>query len=192
MHNTFGTIVAVGIVASGFLLTGDLGWCFRRVSQAFDRTSLPAADEPSAATPPATGASSAVAVDDPASPRPAPVTVSRRPPAAGLERVDLTSATPGQKVVVWTTARGRAPDCHVIHVLEASSGEALLQRRGVAGDGPARRVTISTAAAAAFTGQADSGVLRLHGSFHVRPLGLAPGLDGIVETCGPITGLTVE
>jgi len=193
MHNTFGTLVAVGIVASGFLLTGDLGWCFRQVSQVFDRTSPPAADEPSAATLPATGPSPAVPVDDPASPRPAPVTVPRRPPAAGLERVDLTSATPGQKVVVWTTARGRAPDCHIIHVLEASSGEALLQRRGADGDGPARRVAISTAvSAAAFSGRAEPGMLRLHGSFHVRPLGLAPGLDGLVETCGPITGLAVE
>lgn len=197
MHNPFGTIVAVGIVVSGFLLTGDLGWCVRQIAQAFDRTVTPAMEDPPAATPQAvagTGKAPAAPADDDASPRPAPaVPAIRRPPAAGLERVDLTQASPGQRVVVWTAARGRAPECHVINVLDASNGEALLQRRSATGDGPARRVVISTAAAAAaFTGQADSGVLRLHGSFHVRPLGLAPGLGGIVETCGPITGLAID
>lgn len=196
MQNAFGTIVAVGIVASGFMLTGDLRWCARRISQALDGTALPAAEEPAGEAAPTvagTGTSPATPADDDGGPRPAaPAPAPRRQPAPGLELVDLTRVSPGQRVVVWTAARGRAAECHVIHVLDAAGGEALLQRRGAAGDGPARRVAISTAAAAAFTGQADSGVLRLHGSFHVRPLGLAPGLDGIIETCGPITGLAVE
>lgn len=196
MHNAFGTLVAIGIVAGGFLLTGDLGWCARRISQALDGTALPAAEEPTGeAAPPVAGTGTAPAAQpDDAGPRPAaPAPAPRRQPAPGLELVDLTRVSPGQRVVVWTAARGRAAECHVIHVLDAAGGEALLQRRGAAGDGPARRVALSTGvAAAAFAGHADTGVLRLHGSFQVRPLGLAPGLDGIVETCGPITGLAVE
>jgi hypothetical protein len=195
MQNAFGTLVAVGIVAGGFLLTGDLGWCARQISQAFDPTPAPAAAAPAADVSPAVTdgetAPAAPADDDAGRQSAAPGPAPRRPPAAGLELVDLTKASPGQRVVVWTAARGRLPECHVIHVLDAGGNEALLQRRGAAGDGPVRRVAIATAAAA-FSGLADSCVLRLHGSFHVRPLGLTPGLDGIVEARGPITGLAVE
>lgn len=200
MHNAFGTIVAIGIVASGFLLTGDLGWCLRQVSRSFARTDVSAPErEPDspADQPPAPREQPREPLDQPVARAAEPVVqeavsprrTTRRPPGRGLDQVDLAHLTLGQRVVVWTGPVGREPACHVVHLLDPATGEALLHRHGPDGDGPARRVVV---AAGSPTGLVAGSRLTRRGTLVAKPLGLAHGSHGTVETFGPIAALAIE
>ena len=200
MHNAFGTIVAIGIVASGFLLTGDLGWCVRQVSGLFHRTDGPPPAEVAASA----GPSSSATADSPtplAPPAPPPQVSDAKEPAAaprrplprpsgkGVDQVDLAQLALGQRVVIWTGATGREPLGHVLELLDATSGEALLLRRTADGDGPARRVLVAAGSPA---GAVVGSRLSRRGTLLATPIGLAHGTTASVETLGPIVALTVE
>lgn len=197
MHNAFGTIVAIGIVASGFLLTGDLGWCVRQVSGLFHRTdgpppaevaasagpsSPPTAEPPTPLAPPAPP-------PDAKEPAAAPRRPVPRPPGKGVDQVDLAQLAIGQRVVIWTGATGREPLGHVLELLDSTSGEALLLRRTADGDGSARRVLVAAGSPA---GAVVGSRLSRRGTLLATPTGLAHGTTAAVETLGPIVALTVE
>ena len=196
MQNTFGTFVAIGIVTSGFMLTGDLGWCLWQGARAFDRAQPAAPSEPACESP----------TPEPAAPTPLAAAV-RRPPSDGPARLDLAALPSGQRVVVWTAGATRTPQCHVIHMLDPATGEALLQSGGaridpavaaggreglLGGDGPARRVMIAAGPRPTVTAGAAGCTLVRGGAFSVKPIGLAHGTSGAIETFGPILALATE
>lgn len=147
-------LAAVGLVAGGFALTGDLGRLADtglRVLNARDipapraepvipaepaapaLTALPEADAP---TPVATPAVEPAAAEAPAAgPAPAaapPVVRSGdlRPPAGGPEEVAIGSLDAGSRVVIWLAVRrGGAQSayrCLVLDIVDPAESEALL------------------------------------------------------------------
>lgn len=207
MHNAFGTIVAIGIVASGFLLTGDLGWCVRQVSGLFHRADGPLSAEVASSAGPSSSptAEPTSPLPTPLPPPPLPPLPPRspdakepavaprrpvpRPPGKGVDQVDLAQLALGQRVVIWTGATGREPLAHVLELLDSTSGEALLLRRTADGDGPTRRVLVAAGSPA---GAVVGSKLSRRGTLLATPIGLAHGTAAAVETLGPIVALTVE
>lgn len=147
-------LAAVGLVAGGFALTGDLGRLAdtgMRVLNARDvpaprvddvppaepaaptLTGVPEADAP---TPVTATPAVAPAVGTPA-PSPAPAAAppvvrsgDLRPPAGGPEEVAIGSLDPGGRVVVWLAVRrGAGPSayrCLVLDIVDPAEGEVLL------------------------------------------------------------------
>lgn len=207
MQNTFGTFVAIGIVTSGFMLTGDLGWCLRQGARAFDRAQSTTRSEPACEPPASEPPAPEPAAPKPAAPIPSAAAV-RRPPSDGPARLDLAALPSGQRVVVWTAGATRTPQCHVIHMLDPATGEAMLQSGGAridpavaaggregphGGDGPARRVMIAAGPRPAVTAGGASGCTLVRGgAFSVKPIGLAHGTSGAIETFGPILAMATE
>lgn len=146
---------AVGLVAGGFALTGDLGRLAdtgMRVLSARDipastaepglpaeptapaLTGLPEASSPTPVTVTPAGQPAAAAAASPTGAPPAAAPVVRsgdlRPPAGGPEEVAIGSLDAGSRVVVWLAVRrGGAPSayrCLVIDVVDPAAAEALL------------------------------------------------------------------
>ena len=142
-------LAAVGLVAGGFALTGDLGRLADtglRVLNARDipapraepvlpaepaPPSLTAVPEAAAPTPVAGAAGTPTAAS--ASPAPTPTIIRSgdlRPPAGGPEEVALASLESGSRVVIWLAVRrGGGPSayrCLVLDVVDPAEAEALL------------------------------------------------------------------
>jgi hypothetical protein len=148
-------LAAVGLVAGGFALTGDLGRLADtglRVLNARDiptpraepvlpaepaapaLTALPEADAPTpvTATPAVEPAAAGAPAPGPAPAAPGPVVRSGdlRPPAGGPEEVAIGSLDAGSRVVIWLAVRrGGAQSayrCLVLDIVDAAESEALL------------------------------------------------------------------
>jgi hypothetical protein len=147
MSTIFSRLAAVGIIAGGFALTGDLGRLAKRGFEIVHADDVPtpddgpAADPPAAERPPETGERPAAGekTNGPgqnaaatASPRPGGVVghAEFRPPDDGIEQVSLASLTAGDRVVAWLAlprrSGGRAYRCLVFDVIDPATGEALV------------------------------------------------------------------
>lgn len=142
-------LAAVGLVAGGFALTGDLGRLTDRGLKVLNARDVPAAraDDgppaeaaapaltavPEAATPTPVAAPAGATL--PPQPRPVPVvpvvrSEDLRPPAGGADEVAIGSLDAGSRVVVWLAVRRGAGSaayrCLVIDVVDPAMAEALL------------------------------------------------------------------
>jgi len=146
-------LAAVGLVAGGFALTGDLGRLADtglRVLNARDiptpraepvlpaepaapaLTALPEADAPTpvSATPAVEPAAAAAPAPAPAAATPVVRSGDLRPPAGGPEEVAIGSLDAGSRVVIWLAVRrGGAQSayrCLVLDIVDPADSEALL------------------------------------------------------------------
>jgi hypothetical protein len=197
MRNTFGKLITLSLLGSGFAATGDLGWVARRGMQLLEASTVPSEAAPFQATLPSelspadkqpadagptplpsTAAAPAPSPPD-VTPEPAPW-YAARPPADGPASVDLASLEPGTRLFVWTAvgpASGHPHRCLALDIVDPATGAALLHR----GHEPPRRVTILSPATAGFftssrspspAGGAASRIA-VRSSFGVVPCGLA-------------------
>jgi|GEM_PF-1117786 len=174
MRNTFGKLVTLSLLGSGFAATGDLGWVARRGMQFLEASTVPAEaavpqagpSEPmpaQAATPEfgadlqPVGASPTLPSSNPATPAPSLPDVApepapwyaARPPAGGPAFVELANLESGTRLYVWTVAgpaSGHPHRCLALDIVDPATGAALLHR----GHEPPRRVTILPPAPAGF------------------------------------------
>lgn len=207
MSSIFSRIVAVGIVAAGFTLTGDLSRLVRRGLEVLNARDVPAArDTHDAAAEPAADVVASEPVDlvektvvDAVSPGVAKgsrAAVAREadfhPPAKGLDRIDLATVPAGDRVVVWLAvprrSGGRAYRCLACDIIDAATGEALLYEVAAVGpDGtpqaatvPPRRVRLK--------GAGSAGELVAGGMLDLQRRGITD--DGVGhEQIGPIAAL---
>ena len=151
MSSILSRFVAIGIIAGGFALTGDLGKLAKRGLDVVNSRDVPTATpEESGMSPAATAladaatrdverivaTAEAVANGSPAH-TPAPpgspqgkAVIARdadfRPPQHGIDTIELSSLTAGNRVVVWLAmprrSGGRAYRCLVFDVVDPSSG----------------------------------------------------------------------
>jgi len=204
MHNAFGKLVTLGLLGSGFVATGDLGWLARRgmrlleastvPSEAapLDPTESPAANAPGAApdrVPPAAPGDSASAP----TPEAAAPWQATRPPAGGPTAIELAALEPGTRLFIWVAvgpAHGQPHRCLAFDIVDPASGAALLHR----GHEPPRRVVLLPPAdAGLFASRGMAGRIMLRGTVRVQSAGLAHGQagQGLPETIGPIVALAV-
>ncbi|MCE9631075.1 MAG: hypothetical protein K8S94_10240 [Planctomycetia bacterium] len=217
MSTILARCTALGIIAGGFAITGDLGRLADRGMKVLSASDVPAAPpvEPQPSVEPAAEAHAAVqpvpvgttaaatAAPPTSSPGPAhdaaPVvqTADLRPPAGGLDTIDVSQLQPGDRLVVWLTVARRpgapAYRCLVFDMVDPAAAEALVYEAvSFSKDGqpkaaalPPRRVRISTAS------PSGSSIARL-GTMRIQSLGIAhSAAEGRGDTIGPIVALDV-
>lgn len=193
MSTILSRLVAVGIIAGGFALTGDLGRLASRGLAVLNARDVPSArPEAPEATSAAAAQPSAPASPAPGQPRTAPQESEFRPPVDGVGQVDLAGLAPGDRVVIWLTSPrgsgGRAHRCLVFDMIDPSESEALAYEAvSLAADGspkataaPPRRVRLR--------GEGTGGVVVVGGWAEVQRRGVAA--DGVgLERFGPVVAL---
>jgi len=204
MHSALSKIVTLGLLGSGFVATGDLGWLARRGMQLLEASTVPseaALLDPVDSHPggdravPSDQNTSASAVAPVRAPTPeaAASWQATRPPAGGPTAIDLTTLEPGVRLFVWVAAgpaHGQPHRCLAFDIVDPASGAALLHR----GHEPPRRVMLLPPAdPGLFASHGAAGRIMLHGTFHVQSAGLAHGQSsqGMPERIGPIVALAV-
>lgn len=147
MQSFLAKCAAVGIVAGGFTLTGDVGRLAERGQRLLDARTVPS-ETPSAEPSPVPTAAPAVVSD------PAPEVVEAEvppardphidaplgravavpaPPAHGPDSLDLRPLAAGSRVLVWVrrqgaASRGRSMDLIALDLIDPNAGEALEHR----------------------------------------------------------------
>jgi hypothetical protein len=218
MSSILARCTALGIVAGGFALTGDLGWIADRGLAVLHASDVPAprteADAAVPATDPAPAPSIARAVADgppkpstaaPAAPPAAPApaddatdaavagAADLRPPTGGPERVDLDGLRAGNRVVLWlaTAPRSGRPTayrCLVFDMVDPARAEALVYEA----------IAFTPDGQPKATATAPKRVRLAHttiargGMIHVRRLGIAHEAAGDPgEALGPVAALDI-
>jgi len=216
MSSILSRFVAIGIIAGGFALTGDLGKLAKRGLDVVNSRDVPTATpEESGMSPAATALADAATRDverivataeavangspaqTPAAGAPLGKAVIARdadfhPPQHGIDTIELSSLTAGNRIVVWLAmprrSGGRAYRCLVFDVVDPAAGEALAYEAvSFATDGspqatavPPRRVRLQ--------GDGHGGAVAKSGLIDVQRRGVAA--DGVGhETIGPVAAL---
>lgn len=163
MQNILGKCLALGIVAGGFVVTGDLSRLVARGMRMLEVTDVPSdgaqtpVSGPRAPVGPA-GVSSAA--------------VDRRRPPAGPDRIDLGAIPSGARIFMWLDT---APEPVCLDVVDPAAAAVVLQR------GTTRRGTIV------------GGALVRGEPVHLVPLGVAyAGTPAPAESLGVIAGLRFD
>lgn len=187
MPTILSRLLAVGVIAGGFALTGDLGRLASRGLEVLNARDVPA---PRPAEPPPSPA-----VPQPAAAPVAPSGVADfRPPRDGMDRVDPAFLAAGSRVVVWLTvprgSGGRAYRCLVFDVIDPREAEALAYEAvSLAADG-SPKATASPPRRVRFGGDGPDGALVTNGHVEIQRRGVAA--DGVgQERLGPIAALGV-
>lgn len=157
----------LGVLAGGFMLTGDAGWVIARGTSLLNATNIPASPSGEAPTqPPAPPPVEAFVHPTLAQP-PVP------PPAdGGLSAIDLRLLRPGDRLLVWVMGSPTAFD-----LVDPATGEAIQQPQ-------TRRVRIS--------GADDGHRLVRGGVAHVQPLAGISGHLPAAERFGPVQAIVVK
>jgi hypothetical protein len=213
-------LAAVGLVAGGFALTGDLGRLADTGLRVLNARDVPAAKaeqtepvppaEPVAAAAPALTALPEADVPTPVTAAPAPAAAGPaaatpvvrsgdlRPPAGGPEEVALGSLDAGSRVVIWLAVRrGGAQSayrCLVIDVVYPAESEALLYEAvSFTADGrPA--AAASAPRRIRLVGDPAAPTIRRGQFTAYQPLGTAAVADrahAAAESIGPIVAIDV-
>ena len=187
---------ALGLIAGGFALTGDLGWVTARGMRVINSRTIPVAETPAetvtaAATAPVTPGPALI---PPRHPGVAAELSSQAPPPprSGSDEVRIAALRAGDRILVWLqAARGDLPGmCLALDVIDPASGEALLAEvaslspdGSLRAAGPPRRVVVG----AGGTGPGAPAIRRGTPLF-LRPEGLA---RAPAETPGTVAALVV-
>lgn len=215
MSSILSRIAAIGIIAGGFALTGDLGKLTKRGFDVINSRDVPnAASAESGDSPPAPSlvdavagevkqvATNAEAIAGGGMPTPsAPVAAPRgqaailkdvdfRPPQHGVGEVKVSSLAAGDRVVVWLAmprrSGGRAHRCLVFDIVDPATGEALAYEAvSFAADGNPQA---TSAPPQRVRIQSDGRAVTTSGLLDIQRRGIAA--DGVgCETIGPIAAL---
>ncbi len=214
-------LAAVGLVAGGFALTGDLGRLTDtglRVLNARDvpapraedappaapaLTAVPEADAPTPVT--ATPAVEPAAAGPPApglAPAAAPPIVRSgdlRPPSGGPDEVAIASLDTGSRVVIWLAVpRGSGPSayrCLVLDMVDPAESEALLYEAvSFTADGRPAAAASAPRRIRLVGGPTVAGTIRRGQFTAYQPLGTAAAADrahAAPESVGPIVAIDV-
>jgi hypothetical protein len=218
MSTILSRIAAIGIIAGGFALTGDLGRLVKRGLEVVNSRDIPAArsDDAEAAAqeieavtaaaetiaagglaPAAKPAAEPAAKSASESPRGKPAIARAadfRPPQGGIDAVELATLAPGNRVVVWLAmprrSGGRAYRCLVFDLIDPASGEALAYEAvSFAADGKPQATAVPPRRVR-LQGDGLGGAVAKSGRIDVQRRGSAA--DGVGhETVGPIAALDV-
>lgn len=218
MSTILSRIAAIGIIAGGFALTGDLGRLVKRGLEVVNSRDIPAArsDDAEAAAqeieavtaaaetiaagglaPAAKPAAEPAAKSASESPRGKPAIARAadfRPPQGGIDAVELATLAPGNRVVVWLAmprrSGGRAYRCLVFDLIDPASGEALAYEAvSFAADGKPQATAVPPRRVR-LQGDGLGGAVSKSGRIDVQRRGSAA--DGVGhETVGPIATLDV-
>jgi hypothetical protein len=218
MSTILSRIAAIGIIAGGFALTGDLGRLVKRGLEVVNSRDIPAArsDDAEAAAqeieavtaaaetiaagglaPAAKPAAEPAAKSASESPRGKPAIARAadfRPPQGGIDAVELATLAPGNRVVVWLAmprrSGGRAYRCLVFDLIDPASGEALAYEAvSFAADGKPQATAVPPRRVR-LQGDGLGGAVSKSGRIDVQRRGSAA--DGVGhETIGPIATLDV-
>lgn len=205
MSSILSRVAAVGIVAGGFALTGDLGRLATRGLDVINSSDVPPTPPPTPAPAPAPAhfepaAGAAVAAEPVAAPMNGPPTghavVAKQawfhPPRGGLEQVDVASVAAGGRIIVWIAAPRRAATghgrCLVFDIVDPATAEALVYEAvSVKADGspqataaPPRRVRLR--------GTGPGGAVVKGGMVDVEQRGIASE-EAWTERLGPVAAL---
>lgn len=214
MSNILARCTAVGIVAGGFALTGDLGFLADR-----GRKVLSASDVPAASTTTEGPAPTAVdtgllpAVPEPAAPAPVSATGDHAPPPSpsesgddelvrgrdflpsspGVALVDIATLPAGGRIVAWLRAprgtAGRGYRCLVFDLVDPATGEALAYEAvSFAADGQPKATAVPPSRVR-IGGSGPRAEIVAGGMIAVERRGIADG--GFRETIGPVASLDV-
>jgi hypothetical protein len=213
-------LAAVGLVAGGFAVTGDLGRLADTGLRVLNARDIPAAQaepaepvppvEPAAAATPALTALPEADAPTPvtatpagapaAAPTPAVVqTGDIRPPAGGPEEVAIGSLDAGSRVVIWLAVRrGGAQSayrCLVIDVVDPAEAEALLYEAvSFTTDGRPAAAASAPRRIRLVGGPTAAGTIRRGQFAAYQPLGTAAIADRAhvaAESVGPIVAIDV-
>lgn len=193
MSTFFSRLLAVGIIAGGFALTGDLGRLASRGRDVLNARDVPASEPAAtetAAVDPATKGPT-TAGSEPSAGTPGRE-VDFRPLRDVVDRVDVSALDAGDRVMVWLAvprgSGGRVFRCLVLDMIDAAGSEALAYEAvSQAADGspkataaPPRRVRIR--------GDGPEGTLTTGGALEIQRRGVAA--DGVGhDRLGPIVAL---
>ncbi len=212
MSNILSRVAAVGIVAGGFALTGDLGKLAQRGIDVVNSRDVPwpratqaepapspadeAASEPSESPEPGAATAADATAAGAAAGQARPLGVVRdtefRPPRDGIDQVDPSSLEAGGRIVVWLSmprrSGGRAYRCLVFDVVDPSTGEALAYEAvSFTGDG-VPQATATPPHRVRLVGHGPGGTIVRGGEIDVQRRGIAA--DGVGGECiGPIAAL---
>lgn len=216
MSTILSRIAAIGIIAGGFALTGDLSRLVKRGLEVVNSRDIPAArsDDAEAAAqeieavtaaaetiaagglaPAAKPAAEPAAKSASESPRGKPAIARAadfRPPQGGIDAVELATLAPGNRVVVWLAmprrSGGRAYRCLVFDLIDPASGEALAYEAvSFAADGKPQATAVPPRRVR-LQGDGLGGAVAKSGRIDVQRRGSAA--DGVGhETIGPVAAL---
>lgn len=186
---------ALGLIAGGFALTGDLGWVTARGLKVINSRTIPVAETPAETV--TAGATAPVTPGQAAIPPRHPLVAAGfsqapAPPRSGSDEVRIAALRAGDRILVWLqAARADLPGmCLALDVIDPGSGEVLLAEvaslspdGSLLAAGPPRRVVVG----AGGTGPATSAIRRGTPLF-LRPEGLA---RAPAETPGTVAALVV-
>lgn len=217
MSNILARCTAVGIVAGGFALTGDLGLLAERGLKVINASDVPAAQQADAPSGSLTPVAEAPALPTPTPPpapasspaaAPAPTTTEAVPPAAGddgelvrardfvppssgVTQIDIAALPPGGRIVAWlTTPRGTAGRryrCLVFDLVDPATGEALAYEAVSFAADGSPQATAVPPSRVRIAGSGPRAEIVAGGMIHVERRGIADG--GLREAIGPVAAL---
>lgn len=218
MSNILSRLAAVGIIAGGFALTGDLGRLAKRGYEIVHADDVPtsaaaeaaaetgAAAEAAAPKGAAEAGTSGPAADRAAAPpargsqaaapvrRHGPMVADAefRPPSDGIEQVSLASLAAGNRVVAWLAvprrSGGRAYRCLVFDVVDPAAGEALVYEAVSFAADTSPRATAVPPRRVRLQGDGLAGAVVKGGMIELARRGVAADGTG-QESIGPIVAL---
>lgn len=220
MSSILSRIAAVGIIAGGFALTGDLGRLARRGLEVVNSRDVPAArtaddgdasavtatpnDETSRQVEQVAAAAEALAhagdakAAVPTGPAAGKTALTRdtdfRPPQEGIDTIELSSLDAGNRVVVWLMmprrSGGRAYRCLVFDIVDPSAGEALAYEAVSFAADGSPQATATAPRRVRLQGDGLGGAVAKSGRIDIQRRGVAA--DGVgSESIGPVAALSV-
>ena len=210
MQSFLAKCAALGIVAGGFTLTGDVGRLADRGRQLLDARTVPSETPTDQTTGGHEATIQATAVPQ-AAPTPAPARILPSvplldapmgravavppPPAKGPDSIDLRQVPAGSRVLVWvrrpgSTGRSRSTDLIALDLIDPNTGEALEHRHAAMTHGSEGTTVHAAPRRVVITRDATNKIAK-EAMLRIAPLHGVNGL-GSEEAIGTVLALEVQ